>query len=233
MSKVLFNIPSFPGFYNSDLDAEFDHVSERNAEYWAEQDTGEHGAEYANATPLDSQDYAGLIWDAMDWSAAHAHAAREWCASFDHVASASLGFKLELSFESMHSPREYNFTTDRIFAYMQEETAKRLLDATPRETLAEVIEERFTSRSGFISHYSNDVQDWFDQGADAWDFNQWATVLEAALRAVRDGEREVSEEVFDHMTDSNDFDTAFDNGMDWAKFEAAKEERRAEKREEE
>jgi len=86
-------------------------------------------------------------------------------------------FKLALTFESMQSPREYNFTTDRIFVELSADEAKRILAATDREALDTVAADMFTSRSGFISSYSPDVDDW--GGIEAWDHNQLGALLKA------------------------------------------------------
>lgn len=80
-------------------------------------------------------------------------------------------------FESMSSPREYNFETDRIFIEMNGETFARVLRHTDQQIFERVCHERFTSRSGFSSFYSNEWQEWGK--ASTWDHNQIGALIQA------------------------------------------------------
>lgn len=126
----------------------------------------------------------GLVmraFDAIDWTKAQQRYAKAYAQSF----AAEFGIKLE--FESLNSPREYNFTTDRIFCNVSIREMMRIRRETPAETLADVAREMFTSRSGFISHYSPDVSTW---GAlRKWDHNQCLCLLQAYVNARKQSER--------------------------------------------
>lgn len=73
---------------------------------------------------------------------------------------------ISLEFESTSSPREYNFSTDKIYADLTiknkkvfEKTIKRLMDEN-KEALSKIIYDNHTSCSGFWSFMSNDFNEW-------------------------------------------------------------------------
>lgn len=67
-------------------------------------------------------------------------------------------FKItSLKFDELSSPREYNFTTDRIFAGISLEDARRIHSETSTAALAKLSHDEFTSRDGFASFYDADV----------------------------------------------------------------------------
>lgn len=80
----------------------------------------------------------------------------------------TLGLGLKLRNQSVDSPREYNFRTDRIYCLVEIEdydalTARlRSLCSAPiaRVRIAEVIKQNHTSYSGFWSWMSNDFEEW-------------------------------------------------------------------------
>ncbi len=168
---MLTTIP-FSGFYNSIHDAALD-------------------------SGLESlfQDSAGDINDALierawriaDFTDAHEKYARKYAEMF------AQSVKVSLEFESMESPREYNFTTDVIFCTITEEEARRVLGTVPRSALDKVAAENFTSRDGFYSFYSNDVDSWGD--VSTWDHNQIGALMEALALEAEWDEMEVFEYV--------------------------------------
>jgi hypothetical protein len=85
------------------------------------------------------------------------------------------GVDLGLEFESVDSPKFYNFETDRIFATIEH---PERLDPT-QSSLDKVARERHTSREGFISYYNPDWRDWGLQST--WDHNQLQTALLAVM----------------------------------------------------
>ena len=86
-----------------------------------------------------------------------------------------------LEFEKLVSPKEYNFTTDRIFAYISPEDVLRLYKTVDAAKLAECIKARFTSRSGFASSYSNDAGEWHAKPVLEWDHNELETLILAHM----------------------------------------------------
>ena len=109
--------------------------------------------------------------DAADWRMVQTKYAAEYATTFAHE------FKLPLQFESMKSPREYNFSTDIIYCTINDEDAARLFDTCDKTLLDKIARETFTSRSGFISFYSPDFKEW--GGVPTWDHNQLGTLIRA------------------------------------------------------
>jgi hypothetical protein len=115
----------------------------------------------------------------------------------EYVSTLSDLISIGLEYEEMVSPREYNFMTDRIFAKVTRTDMARMLKAVRGEKLNRIVEDMFTSRSGFISHYSNDIKDWGP--INCWDHNQVGAVLAAYVE-----DNEVSDEsVMESMMESS------------------------------
>ncbi len=225
------NIP-FPGFYESLLSGELDSVEERHVEYAAE----EHELEHPEHLRLDARELGEVLFDTIDYAAAHQYLAREYVASADHILSDELGFPVRLKFEEMTSPKFYNFETDRVFVNVPWRTVamlKRISLADCHATLAATIKERHTSYDGFHSFYSNDLAEWLAKPMTEWDHNELGTLLRAVMTLKGIGDRASDDglewRVYYHMSDSNDFDTAFDRANDWAKYDEKLAELRADK----
>lgn len=152
----------FAGFYYSDHDAEFD----RALEMMVSDESGCHPVH---------PDITMRLFDRIDWRMAHVSYARQfaldWCEHF--------GIK-GAEFEELNSPREYNFTTDRIFVRIPESEIARIHAETAPAVLCDVAREEFTSRSGFFSFYSNDPESWGELAE--WDHNQRYALLIAYAR---------------------------------------------------
>ena len=90
------------------------------------------------------------------------------------------GFTLNAKFNLLTSPREYNFETDRIFIDIERDHAidfiKYIIKNYKKE-LENKIKERFTSSSGFWSHYKNKLDLWSKDYSE-WDHNQIGTCFE-------------------------------------------------------
>jgi len=75
---------------------------------------------------------------------------------------------LNLEFIELSSPREYNFTTDKIICKIPDkewenikwEVMQNVKDNYLGCHLIMVIDELFTPRSGFIPYYSDNLEDW-------------------------------------------------------------------------
>ena len=80
--------------------------------------------------------------------------------------------------------------------------------------LRHAIKERFTSRSGFISSYPNNLEAW-NSDPLTWDHNELGTLLVALLSEDENWERDI----FETMQDRNVFDTAFDNCVNWEVYD--------------
>lgn len=156
----------FSGFYDSLHDSETDRA------------LGQCLSD-SNGDPYDS--LVSRAFDCINWRSAHVAYSEAYAQAFAEE------FEIDgLEFESLQSPREYNFTTDRIFVNIPDGEVTRIYAETPRATLDAVAAEWFTSRSGFSSFYSPDVDDWGDMAK--WDHNQLGALVAAYVLHKREGE---------------------------------------------
>ena len=147
----------FSGFYCSVHDRELDDTLEQ----MFQNDCGDANHELVYRAS-----------NSMDWRAVHTAYAKEYCVNF------SSWLELDLEFSEVDSPREYNFTTDRVFALIREDSLKRAYDKVDTPRLRILVRDRYTSRDGFVSFYESDLDDW---PADVLqgDHNQVGTLLTA------------------------------------------------------
>lgn len=149
----------FSGFYNSLHDSTLDN-------------TFNQMFSDSNGDPNEKLVERGF--DLVNWSMAHQNYAKAYAENFGQE------FKIHsLRFESLSSPREYNFTTDRIFVEISTEEVQRIFDEVSSEALTATATEMFTSHSGFSSHYSPDWRSWGDPAE--WDHNQVFCLLQARV----------------------------------------------------
>lgn len=157
---MLTTVP-FSGFYNSFHDACLD---DRLGSMFSDRETGCHP----------NKDLLDAAYGAVRWAHVHHQYAEDYCRAFAHE------FGINLSFDSLVSPREYNFETDRIFATIDEDEVRRLFGEVDPDDLTAIAKERFTSCDGFISFYDPDWRAWGD--VLEWDCNQVGTLLLAWLQ---------------------------------------------------
>ena len=120
----------------------------------------------------------------IDYSYAHAGQAKAYCEAWCEQFIEETGIKLEYDYETYVSPKYYNFESDRAFVYMTDASIKALYKASrlnKHVKLGERIKREFTSRDGFISGYSNDVNEWIVKPVMEWDHNELGTLLLAVL----------------------------------------------------
>lgn len=224
MKRPVIKLP-FGGFYESMWSREIDHCVDMLAEYEAEKE-GEDGT--APELRINVRDYGSVLFDATDYSQAYRQIAEDYVQAFDGNVSREISVPLKLKFESMASPKYYNFETDRVFAFTTWKAMKALLKMSKKDkhtTLAKVIKERCTSYSGFHSWYPNDINVWLAKPFKDWDHNELEILMIACLVIAKIGD--VQNEAFERMVESNCFDQAFDQAVDWNKFEAKRAELRA------
>lgn len=197
MSKIT-TIP-FAGFYESMWSQGLERAEEMHLEY-LEQEEGVAMLASAEA-----------IWKASDYRAMCNYVARKYVDYLNDYIKDEFDLDLDLKFESMQSPREYNFETDRIFCEISDENLRKLRTFVPEDELRLAIKTRFTSRSGFISGYPNNLDDW--PALEDWDHNEIGTLFVALLGEGGDWEWDI----YENMNEV--FYQAFDIGVDWAKFD--------------
>lgn len=247
----------FAGFYNSMWSGELDNEESSHVEYLCdahERDDKEKEHWWPEPLRLDEGKLAELLMPASNYAAMHEAVAKEYVATFDHILGEAMGLSVPtegerycyqtsemvphvydrptagLEFESMSSPREYNFATDRVFAYIPMSTIELLFTRSRvdhHEPLRTLIRDSFTSRSGFSSHYDNDFDEWLAKPLDEWDHNELGTLLVAALHLYCPDAENVEMDCLMAMAEASDFSDAWSNAVDFAKFESARAEARA------
>ena len=176
---MLTTVP-FSGFYNSLHDAQLDQALEQMF------------SDRATGCQVNSRLF-NEAFSAVDWGFVHVSYA--WA----YVDAFAEEFKVSLSFESLRSPKEYNFTTDRIFAEISEDEVRRIFSEADKSLLTAITKEQFTSRSGFISFYSPDWRTWGD--VLEWDHNQVGALLQALVG-----------DEFDQWAEFSLMSSAYENG---------------------
>ena len=167
-NKAISTIP-FQGFYNSLYSHAIDSEIENSIDYYykeyelteAQRDTLANGYLETNVGEF------------------YYNVSKDYAEAFIYEIERDTGLSLDARFESMESPREYNFQTDRLFIELPEASAVAFVNyilANHKEELENLIEQRFTSRIGFISHYNNTLEAWGDPSE--WDYNQLGTCFE-------------------------------------------------------
>lgn len=213
--KMIVQLP-FAGFYESVHDRQLDQAMEMDADHFASRDN----EDYPNAVGMEESDLNEILFEMADWGKAHADYAESYVGAFAGFVHRETGLELGLEFEKMESPREYNFGTDRIFAYIPLSVLEMLKAAVTLGNLAEVIKERHESRSGFCSFYTTDIEAWTAKPLKEWDHNELQTLLIAWMR------QEIAPDADEAIDDNTiDFDAemalrAWQECVDWNAFDA-------------
>ena len=170
MNKLESTIP-FDGFYESFISADIEHQMGQQIEWDCDlYDLNESEEEilYNNYLSVNTSYFYNEI-------------AENYTNFYIEILNRRLkGFTLKATYKYFYSPREYNFETDRIFIEIEENHAidfiKHIIKNYKKE-LEKKIQDRFTSRSGFISSYKNSLDLWIDDYSE-WDCNMIGTCFE-------------------------------------------------------
>ena len=161
----------FEGFYNSWYSELLDSEEESFVE---------NQQETLDLTDEQCTELYELLWRTSSFSTACNALAGDYVNRFNERFAEWSGVDLKLSFIEMQSPREYNFTTDRLFAKADLTAICLLRGKVDEAKLAERMEANHKSRSGFISFYSYKLEDW-PESVEEWDHNQLNTLIECFL----------------------------------------------------
>ena len=108
---------------------------------------GFYHSEHSEAIENNIESY-GYDWEEVDYKKTHIN----YCKEYLNRLNSEL--EINLKFIQLDSPREYNFTTDKIVSSISNKDFKTLLDAYDTKELFNYIEEHSKSRDGFHSFYS-------------------------------------------------------------------------------
>jgi hypothetical protein len=234
MNNLIVNLPLFPGFYESILSQSLDHAVTQEAENLAERESSEEyypDEFWPQELRLDHSEF----WDSVSFGDAYTDMARDWVQAFDLWMNENMGTpEGSFTFESMTSPRFYNFETDRVFCFVPQSVMESLYAGIDVEKLRETIESRHTSRSGFISFYENDLDSWQEkiaEGLQYLDHNELQTILCAAIADLVAEESRYGEGLNWTLCESimeSDYEY-LDRHTDWQGYESKCQQWRAEK----
>lgn len=135
--------PLFPGFYSTP----FEYSGE-------EQDIEDYNE--ANGTDKDWDDFN------FDYSDYHNRVSKAFVNRLETELNQFLQVKIE--FQQLISPKEYNFTNDSINISVEMDLGQLIGLIKERQAdAAKYFEDKYTSRSGFISFHSSDINDWLNE----------------------------------------------------------------------
>lgn len=111
--------------------------------------------------------------------------AKEFAERYIDELNDKLQLGIKLTSESIESPREYNFTTDKIICSIEvgvydefiEKITHLMNNPEHRVRLVKIIRERHSNASGFWSFMSNDMEDWFERLTDPDNTNYLECIL--------------------------------------------------------
>lgn len=145
------------------------------------------------------------LWQHVSYQKAYLAYAQLYLEAFNDSLSQACGVKFKLSWESMSSPREYNFTTDRLFADIADKKVTELFRKVDKKVLDKRARGTFTSYDGFRSFYSPDYTTWGP--VLTWDHNQLGVLIEALWYEFVSDERDsASWELMEGYRGNGDFD---------------------------
>ena len=141
-------LPIFPGFYESLFDPRY--IEDDANEILVDD---EHPEEW-DMTPEITKKYKQLVAQAVT-------------SKMELRVNGFLSTEFSFNFIEIWSLKEHNFTTDKIFVdvHFEQTDFDKLVQYLHKnkEKFEQYVKETFTSRSGFISFHSNDVNVWFDE----------------------------------------------------------------------
>lgn len=151
MKKIETWLPVFSGFYGT---------------IWESDDLETNEIEYINEQRKE-KNLPPVEWDDVefDFQGYFLDVSKEVTKSIDYELQKD-GFVTKLSFQELRQPREYNFANDSvdIVVWLKKENEDKIRRYLCENLSAfkEYLKERYTSRSGFFSSYSPNVDDWKD-----------------------------------------------------------------------
>lgn len=178
MNKIA-SLPFFPGFYETFLSGLIDDEIEQSVDH--------------DGITLEE------CLDLYDASAASLAISRAWVEAFNEKTG------LSLRFESMQSPKEYNFTTDRVFVEIVSEDFAKLKVLIGGSVFKKVLKDKFTSYDGFASFYSSNPEDaeW-QKPFDEWDHNQLEALIQTfVLSHITDNIKDFLQTLYYRVCDSD------------------------------
>ena len=135
-NQILVKIP-FSGFYNSIHDGIIDSVLEYEAERYVDSDK-------ANDIILD-------VLNVNHYDKIREVLSKVFVDGVNELFLYEYDINLDLKFDSLKSPRFYNYSTDEIYCYVDNDKINELVALLNNENdFIEVLKDKYQSRDGFI-----------------------------------------------------------------------------------
>lgn len=184
MEKHLMKLP-FEGFYNSHIDGQVDFTVEN----WFNDNIPDEWYNHFSYSKKMIDDLSKL-----------------YVSLIQEKLKDDFGLSFPMEFVECVSPREYNFTTDKIYVSITPYALAMLGAMVDKEILKKVIEDRHTSYDGFASFYSNDYDEWMEKPITQWDEIELETLFIAAIATLYENLDYGCSEA-EHFMNYYDFDT--------------------------
>lgn len=191
MTQLAVKIP-FSGFYETSHNAIFDS--------WLDYEQDLLLTEH-EATKEQIETLAEKFYDCVNWKKAHIEYAKAYCGELERLIKdesrqykedstgkryLSEGLDVSIVFDALESPKEYNYSTDCIYALIELDSIKAMFDALDKDEWREFVAQKCTSYSGFISFYPNDFDKW-EEDISQWGEARLGMVLELYLCTILEG----------------------------------------------
>jgi hypothetical protein len=143
------------------------------------------------------------FWDCVNWSAGNEGVAKYVCDGFGNMFNTEIDseWELDIQFQKIVSPREYNFVNDSINVLITLDTnVLRTYIEGHLPAYSKHLYHRYSSRSGFISFHPNNVTEWRENTKGFTDFSHeyyLGSMLEFVTR------NEIENPVYDLYNESN------------------------------
>ena len=145
--KVQTFLPVFNGFYNTLFDDIIDNAVDNQIEYYNEQ----------NDTNLSYDNFD------FDFITLQNEICKDAVSKVENKLN-EIGINCTINFDTLISPREYNFSNDSINIEINFKKFSQVIETIEQnyDSFSQYIKEHYTSCSGFISSYSNYSSDWIE-----------------------------------------------------------------------
>lgn len=154
--------PCFVGFYNTLLSTFDDSYIEQSWDY-------EYIESKINNPELSNKIHDFIMsnyTDYFNYKELHEAISKQVVNYFNEYNYFSKEVYFKMEFESLYSPKYYNYETDSINVKIQINNMfiekLKVFISDNIDDFQNFITDRYTSHSGFISHYSNNYKDWLE-----------------------------------------------------------------------
>lgn len=205
------NIPDFPGFYESILEFPTDDEL-----YFIEEKYGEFSPEISDK-----------FWDCIDYRGYEKEIGRKYLEAYQDriwaIAEFMKGFTFE--FVGIDSPREYNFTTDKLAVNLKAESESiqflvHYCINQHRTQFDKYLKDNFTSYDGFWSFWPNNTGDWWGKMRDeALSAADLGFMIMQMIHFVLEYSWEGIEEIYYELSQDSLDGVYASEFIDWEKFE--------------